>query len=254
MRRQGRGARGLGLGPQIMARAAIASSSSGPRRRPQVRWPRSRIIALTSVLVAAGCTSSSLFESDAPVPTSYVLAAAPAAQDPGVPAAVDLSIGRPSVAPGLDSERIAVLKGRQLDYYRGVKWGGRMPEVIQTLIVDSLQDQRLFRSVVAEQARVASDYVLDISVRDFQAEYGQDAEPPVVRVTITGRLIRIVDRELVHTMSVQAQSPAAENRMGAVAAAFEAAARDVALDLARKTSAAVVADDQNLRAARGESD
>ena len=47
----------------------------------------------------------------------------------------DLSIGRPDFAPGLDTDRIAVLKGRQLDYYRGARWGGRTVEVVQTLLV-----------------------------------------------------------------------------------------------------------------------
>lgn len=220
----------------------------------QAPWPFTRqLVALASVLALAGC-SSSLFESDTPVATSYVLAPAPAAANPGVPAPVDLSIGRPDVAPGLDTERIAVLKGRQLDYYRGVKWGGRAPDVIQTLMVDSLQDQQLFRSVAAEHAHVASDYVLDLSVRDFQAEYTGEGERPIVRVTITGRLIRVVDRGLVHTVLARAQTSAADNRMSEVAAAFEATAHTVALDLASKTAAAVTADSQNLRTARGESD
>src|SRR5512145_1796761 len=73
-------------------------------------------------LLLAGC--GSLLETDLPVSTQYVLAPAPAAAS-GAPATqADLSIGHPDVAPGLDTSRIAVLRGQQLDYYRGATWGG----------------------------------------------------------------------------------------------------------------------------------
>jgi cholesterol transport system auxiliary component len=198
----------------------------------------------------AGC--GSLLESEMPATTNYVLAPVPAASGTTARSAADLSIGRPDLAPGLDTERIAVLKGRALDYYRTAMWGGRATEIIQTLLVDSFEDQRLFRSVTAEQSRIASDYVLDISVRDFQAEYISDNAAPTAHVTIFGRLVRVVDRQLVDTFSAQAQTKATDNRMGAVAAAFETAAHKVVLELAQKTSAAIAGDAQKLQSAGGE--
>ena len=128
-------------------------------------------------LLCSACTGS-LFESDLPVPVGYVIASAPAGSLTGAPATqADLSIGRPDFAPGLDNERIAVLKGRQLDYYRGARWGGRTVEVVQTMLVGSLNDQKLFRSVTAEQARVAGDYMLDIEVRHFEADSSSGTIP-----------------------------------------------------------------------------
>jgi cholesterol transport system auxiliary component len=203
-------------------------------------------------LIALTCSAcGSLLETDQPPSTSYVLAPAPAGSTGVTPSEADLSIGRPDPAPGLDTERIAVLKGRQLDYYRGAQWGGRMTEVVQTLLVDSFEDQQLFRSVTAEQSRVASEYVLDVSVRDFQAEYASDNGAPTAHVTILGRLIRVVDRQLVDTFSATAQSRASDNRMGAVAAAFETAAHKVVLELAQKTAVAIAADAEKLHAAGG---
>ena len=111
-----------------------------------------------------------------------------------------------------------------------------MAEVVQTLLVDSFEDQQLFRSVTPEQSRVASEYVLDISVRDFQAEYTSDNSAPTAHVTILARLIRVVDRQLVDTFAATAQSKSADNRLGPVAAAFETAAHKVVLELAQKTA------------------
>ena len=200
---------------------------------------RSVLLSLT-VLMCAGC--GSFLDTKLPASTSYVLAPAPAAPAGVARTDADLSIGRPDLAPGLDSERIAVLKGRQLDYYRAAQWGGRTTEVLQTMLVDSFEDQQLFRSVTAEQSRVASEYVLDISVRDFQAEYASDNEAPTAHVTILGRLIRVTDRQLVDTYTATAQSRASDNRMSAVAAAFENAAHKVVLELAQKTAASIAAD------------
>jgi len=201
-----------------------------------------RAVLVVAALACSGC--GSLLETDLPPSTNYVLASAPAASTGVTRSDADLSIGRPDLAPGLDTERIAVLRGRQLDYYRGAQWGGRATEIVQTLLVDSFEDQQLFRSVTTEQSRVSSDYVLDVSVRDFQAEYASDNDAPTAHVTIFGRLIRVSDRQLVQTFASTAQSKAADNRMGAVAAAFETAAQKVVLELAQKTSTAIAADAQ----------
>lgn len=206
------------------------------------------LMVLAFAPLFTACTGS-LLDSKLPANLAYVLASAPPAADAATPLAVDLAISRPNMAPGLDSERIAVINGRQLDYYRGALWGGRSADVVQTLLVDSWQDQHLFRSVTAEQARVSADYVLDIDVRDFQAEQGAGA--PEVNVQMIGRLIRVVDRRLVGTYQAQAQVGATEERMSAVAAAFESAAQRVALDLASQAHAAVAADLPALAALRG---
>jgi cholesterol transport system auxiliary component len=212
-----------------------------------------RFIAGASALmvsVLAGCSSSSLLDSELPVPKSYVLAPLPAATAATTSAAsqVDIAIGRPDVAPGLDTARIAVLRGRELDYYRGVQWGGNTLEVVQSFLVNSLQDQKLFRSVTSEQARVASAYMLDSEVRDFQAEYTDGKNAPTVRVSIIGRLVRISDRALVDTIAATATHDATDNRMAAVAAAFEAAAQDVARTIAKDAATAVAGDRERLLA------
>jgi cholesterol transport system auxiliary component len=197
------------------------------------------------MLACGGC--GSLLKTELPPSTSYVLASAPAGSSGVTRSDADLSIGRPDLAPGLDTERIAVLKGRQLDYYRGAQWGGRATEIVQTLMVESFEDQQLFRSVTTEQSRVSSDYVLDVSVRDFQAEYVSDNDAPTAHVTIVGRLIRVKDRQLVETFAATAQSKASDNRLSEVAAAFETAAQKVVLELAQKTSTAISADAQSKR-------
>jgi cholesterol transport system auxiliary component len=242
----------LGAGLRALSNAGLSASVQRPEPGAQRRKRCWFIGTLLSNVALVGCTGS-LLETDLPAASIYVIAPAQVApaQAGAQTLAVDLSIGSPQVAPGLDTNRIAVLRGRQLDYYRAASWGGSTLEVVQTFLVNSLEDQQLFRSVTAEQARVAGDYVLDVEVRDFQAEYANEGHLPVVRVKMIGRLIRIIDRELVSTVAAEAQNPASADRMHAIAAAFETTAQQVALELAQKTAAAVAGDEPSLSAARG---
>lgn len=207
-------------------------------------------LVMLAAFACAAC-GGSLFESDIPVPRHYVLAPAPPASSAtsSAASAVDLAIGRPDVAPGLDTSRIAVLRGRELDYFRAAQWGGNVTETVQSLLVSTLQDQQLFRSVTAEQTRVSGTYLLDPEVRDFQAEYVDGKSAPDIRVTIVARVIRIGDRRLVDTISATSVRSAAENRMTAVAAAFEAASQQVALELSSNAARIIANDVQAVAAA-----
>ena len=166
-----------------------------------IRW-----LALAGASSLCAACGGSLFESKIPAPDRYVIAAAPAAAAATQSAALqaDLSIGRPDVAPGLDTDRIAVLRGRRLEYFRGAQWGGPVAEIVQALLVASFEGQRVFHSVIPEQARVSGDYLLDVEVRAFQAEYASEDSAPQVQVTIVGRVIRITDRQLVDTLQATA--------------------------------------------------
>jgi cholesterol transport system auxiliary component len=210
-----------------------------------------RKIALLIGAAALSACTGSLLETELPASSLHVIAPAPAPPRAQTPLAVDLTIGTPHVAPGLETDRIAVLKGRQLDYYRAARWGAPTRALLHTFLVDSFEDRGMFRSVTAEQARVAADYVLDIDVRDFQAEYASDSGAPTVRVAMLGRVIRVVDRKLVATIAASADSVATDNRLHAVTAAFEAATQKVAAELVQQTAAAVAGDASALSAARG---
>jgi cholesterol transport system auxiliary component len=213
-----------------------------------------RIVLVGATLCSsllAGCTTS-IFDSEAPVPMSYVVRSAPSGAVSVAHTAVDLTVDRPDAAPGLDSDRIGVLRGHQLDYYRAVRWGSPAPEVMQILLVDALDDQHVFRSVTREQSRVASDYVLDVQLRDFQSEYAQGSAMPTIHVAAVVRVVRVPDRKLVVTVTAESKVQATEDRMSAVAAAFEKAGNAVAIDLLNQIAPVLAADAPALASSRGQ--
>jgi cholesterol transport system auxiliary component len=237
--------RRLATGDWQLARNSIrVPSVSG--QPPVASRPRSllRVLVVGALCLASASCGGSLFESDLPAVTRYVIATPPPATSvsPSSASQVDLAIGRPDVAPGLDTERIAVIRGHELDYYRGALWRGTVLDTVQAYLVTTLQEQKLFRSVASEQARVGGEYLLDVEVRDFQAEYAGGAATPTAHVSVVGRIIRIRDRKLIETISAAATKQAGENRLAAVASAFETAMQQVSLDIASRTATVIAAD------------
>jgi cholesterol transport system auxiliary component len=204
---------------------------------------RKILSACVALPLIGGCGVGELLDTKFPVPTTYVLApAATATAASKANKTGDLAIGIPSPAPGLDTERIATLHdARRLDYYQDVRWGATAPYVMQAQIVASLENQQLFRSVTPEQARISATHLLDLQLRDFQAEYTNGAAP-TVRVTVSAALIRLKDRKLLNSFLVTFSVPVDENRMAPVVAAFESASQQVALAIGQQAAAAMTSE------------
>ena len=204
--------------------------------RQHARHPRRLATIVASVgLLSAACTGD-LLETKLPVPTVYILKAAPPpATAPTAPLPVDLAISEATATPGLDTERIAVIhEARRMDYYLDAQWGAALPHVVQALVVTSLQNQNWFRSVVTEQARINTNYWLELEVRDFQAEYASEGTAPTVRVTLVGSLVRIKDRKLIGVAPATITTQATDNRLGAVIDAFDTAAQQATLSMGKQ--------------------
>lgn len=191
---------------------------------------------LVCVALGLGACTGSLFESKQAIPQIYLLKPVVAAG--GSTAAkftASLSIATPTATPGLDTDRIALVRdGTQLDFYRSVRWGGTAPRVAQTFLLALLQDAAGFAQVTAEQARVDSDYLLDLELRDFQAEYRGAAAAPTVHVTLVANLVRVQTRKSLGLLQATATVPATTNTMTAVVTAFQQAAQQTSESLARQ--------------------
>ncbi len=170
----------------------------------------------------AGC-SGSLFKSEQAVPQTYRLTALAAEPQNAAPFESLLLVVRPNAAPGLDTERIAVLHpDRRLDYYAASQWGAALPEIVQDVVVNSLQNTGRLRGVQRDLGNFRPDFVLQLDVRAFQAEY-VSGEAPRVRIDLIATIGRLDDRPSVFTFAATALEPADSNTMSAVAAAFDKA-------------------------------
>ncbi len=189
---------------------------------------RSNTLPVTAVLLLGlltGCTGS-LFKSEQAVPQTYRLTALAAQPQNAAPFDALLLVVRPNAAPGLDTERIAVLHSdRRLEYFAASQWGAALPEVVQNVVIESLQNTGRLRGVQHELGNFRPDFVLQLDVRAFQAEYASGGAPRV-RVDLIATIGRLNDRRLVLSFAATALEPADSNTMSAVAAAFDKALQD----------------------------
>lgn len=199
---------------------------------------------LACLALLAGCND--LFRSDAKPEQTYVLraAAAPAAAagpqtataSPAPPALGSLQVSHPLAAPGLDGPHIILVQAdHRMNFYLGSRWSGPVPDVVEALAVDTLRSAGEWQSVEDSGSPFSADYLLQISVRRFEADYTAGGGAPTVEVvldcTLGGRT------GLIASFVAQGSAAAAGDRMSQVVAAFESAS-DAALEsLAAQTAA-----------------
>lgn len=196
-----------------------------------------RLIApLLTTLILTGCVGE-ILQSKVDEPQIYVLQAGDAGSA-GVAYPVQLSVALPSAAPGLDTQRIAVLRnGNRLDYYYGARWGGTAPQVVQSFLISLLQGQQGYKNVVAESTRLDADYLIDIDLRRFQAEYVNGKDAPTIHVALWATVSEVKSRKSVATLQASADVAASDNRLGAVVAAFQSALQQAGISLSEQLAA-----------------
>jgi cholesterol transport system auxiliary component len=199
------------------------------------------LAALVLGLPLGGCTA--LLHSNAvPEQTYYLRAPQPVASATGALAA-SLRVGHVSAGPGLDTPHIMLLQSdHRMDFYAGSRWPAPASEVIEALAVETLRGGGVFSSVEDSTSPFPSDYLLQLVVRRFEADYTQAGAAPVVQVTFDCIVGRREGRDVVATFVASGSAAAGANRLGEVVGAFEQATTAALGSLAAQAATAVRAD------------
>jgi cholesterol transport system auxiliary component len=177
---------------------------------------------LGAVLALNGC--SGVFESKLAAPQAYVLRLPPATPPAVAASAGSVLLQRPEAGPGLESDRIALLRSDQrFDFYAASRWAAPAPDLVESVMIDALRATGSFAAVFDDSAPFAPVYSLRCALRRFEADYTKGGGAPTVQVALDCTLGRRRDRELLASFTAAGSSVAAEDRLNAVVAAFEAA-------------------------------
>jgi len=155
---------------------------------------------------------------------------------------------RPQAGPGLDSDRIALLRSDQrFDFYAASRWAAPAPDLIESVMLDALRATGAFSAVFDDAAPYAPVYNLRCGLRRFESDYtaergGAGGRAPTVHVALDCTLGRRRDRELLATFTAQGSSVAGEDRLNEVVAAFEAATATAMKELGRAIGDALAAE------------
>jgi cholesterol transport system auxiliary component len=136
----------------------------------------------------------------------------------------DLSIVRPDVAAGLDSDRIALFQPTGiLDFYAKATYPATLPALIQQALLDGFEASGRIDAVAPQEATLHADYNLVTNVKDFSAHYSQQDGIPNVTVSISAKLNTAHGRVIVSSLSVNKTVTASANSAGAVVQALQQA-------------------------------
>jgi cholesterol transport system auxiliary component len=215
---------------------------------PECGWraPALLPLLLSAILLGplagslAGC--SGLFHSNAPPQQVYFLRATAAKNDPAPAAhiAASLRFNRPSVGPGLDSEQIVLVQSdRRMSFFFASRWAAPTSFMIDMLAVEKLRRSGMWQSVADSASLFPSDYVVQVTVRRFEADYTSGNTAPDVHVALDCLVGKREGREVIANFLAEGSAAATVNKLSAVIDAFETAANAAIDSLSAQTADAV---------------
>jgi ABC-type uncharacterized transport system auxiliary subunit len=207
---------------------------------------RSRAVA-AGLLALSGSGCSLLFQKGPAAEQTYFLRAADASVPAVLPVHASLRVMHPVSDPGLDSPRIVLLQSQhRMGFYARSHWSAALPDLVEALAVETLRTSSSWQSVEDSTSPFPSDYLLQITIRRFEADYGPSAPDPSaiprVHVVLECLLGRGDGRDVIASYVAEGSATPAENRLADVVAAFQQASSAALKSLSERAFEAVKSD------------
>jgi len=186
------------------------------------------------LLAVAGCSGG--LQSNSSAEQIYVMRPTNGPNTALQPLDVVLRVGRPQAQPGLDTPRIVLIQSdRRMSHFQGSRWPEDVPEMLEALTVETFRNTNALRGVQDSLSPFAGDYFLQLSVRRFEADYSRGGVAPEVRIVLDCTVGARRGRETLVSFVAEGTAPAADNRLGAVVAAFETATNTALATVTQRT-------------------
>ena len=175
--------------------------------------------------IALGLSACSGIIATGPPPNLYNLTPKSVFSDDLPKVEAQIVVAEPLAAGGLDSNRIALRPtSTELKYYARARWTERAPKMIQTLLVESLENSNRIVSVGRQAIGLRSDYDLKTELREFQAEYfGSAGDNPNIRVRLNSKIIAQPRQTIIASRSFESYLPAPGSDIGSIVVGFDEA-------------------------------
>lgn len=190
--------------------------------RPALRSLAAAALALAVAASLSGCIS--LFPKVKPAGLYRFGDAAPAAST--VKAAAGPPVGvlkGPTVfTRAAAGDRLLTVTGSEVAYIAGARWVSPAGVLFDEAAARAFYAEGGHVRLIGRGEQVKADLVLRLEVRSFETVYvNGPGAPPEVVVQLRAVLTRASDRTLVGDKIFDARTPAADNRVGAIVAAYD---------------------------------
>ncbi|HEY5236804.1 MAG TPA: ABC-type transport auxiliary lipoprotein family protein [Rhizomicrobium sp.] len=183
---------------------------------------RRHLLASAGALIfASGCSG---IVGPPAAPQLYVLKPTLVPLDDAPSVTWALEVGGPDSLDSLDTERIALTRSTTtMDYYANASWTGRVPVLLQGLLVEAFEESGKIASVASDTAELHSDFTLETDIRDFEARYDTPDGPPKVIVRVEAKLFRKRSREIAASLNANQEVQAGGTNLDSIVMAFNEA-------------------------------
>ncbi len=123
-------------------------------------------------------------------------------------------------------DRILGVTGLEAAYIAGARWVSPAQQLMSQSIESAFGDQARTVRLIGQRELTPVTRVLDVDVRTFEARYDYVDAVPVVTISARARLLRFPERTVVAEEVISVTESAGENRVSAIAQAFDLASRE----------------------------
>ncbi|HTW36862.1 MAG TPA: ABC-type transport auxiliary lipoprotein family protein [Rhizomicrobium sp.] len=174
-----------------------------------------------SLFALSGCSSLHLLEPSQELGRMYVLS-------PNVPVVAgaqrpswQIAVEQPEAPASLSTDRIAIRRGDEMDYFADSQWTDSAPKLLQNFFVEALEKNGV--TAATDVAGIHADYILQSELRTFEARYDHGDAAPTVVVDVTVKLMVVRTAEIAASRDFHLEQPASANSVAAAVTAFDQA-------------------------------
>jgi cholesterol transport system auxiliary component len=210
--------------------------------KPTWTHPR-RLAPVLLAFLVPGCAS--VLRSNAPPVQVYTLRAGGVASGGSTDAhpavAASLRVAHPLAAPGLGTSQIVLLQpDHRMNVYAASAWASDAPALVESVVTQTLRASGEWSSVEDAESPFPSDYLLQISIRRFEADYSAGTDvAPTVHVTLDCTLGAEDGRTILTSFVAQGSAGAGANKLAEVVGAFQQATDQALASLSQQAFAAM---------------
>lgn len=174
-----------------------------------------------SLALLLGLSACTLFPEVPPMPI-YTLSAPAVESQGGKEIARSVVVDVPQANAFYNTQRIAVsFPGFKKDYYANGQWGDQLPDLLQQVLVQMLEDSGSFKSISRAGQGMAADIILQSELREFSATYDK-AEVPHVVISLHVKLVDAKEGHVVVSQTFTREGGPLKNTLESVVGGFNA--------------------------------
>jgi cholesterol transport system auxiliary component len=164
--------------------------------------------------------------------TSALLDQMPLDIPQGTRSPTTLIVFPPDARPALDGTPMAyTLRAHHLAYFAHHRWAESPPQMLQPLLLRTLEATGAFAAVVPPPHRTAGAQGLRVEIAELVQDFSQ--EPPVLRLAVRARLSDEAANRVIATREFRVQEPMQQKAPAAGVVAANAAVARMLAELAR---------------------